>query len=208
MANRFNDFINNRGEDPAEFVKLSGGLRIGTKLMLVRPLMGYEPGSIFTYATLESCQEGKIYRYRGIGEAFLFDEENNPIVLMGGREILDESFMLVSNPSIKPLVERKEEPTPSIQIAEDAKTVRGVQGEKGEKGEDGLPGIRGPKGPKGDKGDPGEKGPQGDRGDKGDPGEKGERGLQGPPGIRGERGYRGERGEQGERGEKGEKGDQ
>lgn len=208
MANRFNDFINNKGEDPVEFARLSGGLRIGTRLMLVRPLMGYEPGSVFTYATAESCQEGKIYRYRGIGEAFLYDPQDDPIVLKGGKEILDESFILVDAPSSKPLIQSKEEPSPSIEISEDVSVVREVRGERGERGEDGLPGVRGARGPKGDKGDPGEKGPQGDKGDKGDPGEKGERGLQGPPGIRGERGYRGERGEQGERGEKGEKGDQ
>ncbi len=209
MAHRFNEFIN--APDPnVEFARLSEGVPHGTNIILVRPLMGHEPGDVFTCAPASACAGARCYTYRGIGEAYLLDPNGEPIVLKGGPNILDESFILESDrPKPEPVVQRNEvvrqpEPKPIVE-------ARVTQGPRGERGEDGIPGIRGPKGPKGDKGDAGERGlqgPQGERGEQGPQGEKGDRGLQGPPGIRGERGERGEKGEAGEKGEKGEAGPQ
>lgn len=209
MPNRFNEYIH-EGDDPqAEFARLSKGVPHGTQVMLVRKLMDHEPGELFTCVPAGACVGGREYKYKGLGETYLFDSEGNPIILKGGREILDESFVIHSETS--ELVRQEEPEIHKETIVERVVGERGPMGPQGPKGEDGIPGIRGPKGPKGDKGDKGEageQGPQGEHGEQGTPGEKGERGLQGPPGIRGERGDRGEKGEPGEKGEKGEAGPQ
>ena len=107
MPNRFNEYIN-EGDDPqAEFARLSKGVPHGTQVMLVRKLMDHEPGEVFTCVPAGACVGGREYRYKGIGETYLFDSEGNPIILKGGREILDESFVIRSDTS--ELVKQPEE---------------------------------------------------------------------------------------------------
>lgn len=210
MANRFNEFIN--APDPnVEFARLSKGVPHGTKLILARPLMDHEPGDVFTCVPAGMCEDARSFSYRGIGEAYLLSPEGEPIVLKGGPNILDQSFIVEEREPEPVQEEPKEKITRVSYKPVVTEQVRGEVGPQGPKGEEGIPGVRGPKGPKGDKGDQGERGPmgpQGEQGEQGPAGEKGERGLQGPPGIRGERGDRGEKGEAGEKGEKGEAGPQ
>ena len=212
MANRFNEYINSDEGGSVEFVRLSSGIATGTQVMLVRPLMDYEAGSVFTYAPAKACEGGKVYRYKGIGEACFFDGNGNPIVLKGGKHILDESFILLEDASKTQAEEVKSQPTPEVrtpkarEVLAEARRNRSPDVIKTIQGEDGIPGIRGPKGAKGDKGDRGEKGDKGDRGEQGEQGDQGEQGEHGSPGTQGERGTDGEKGEKGDQGEKGEEG--
>lgn len=212
MANRFNEFIN--APDPhVEFARLSKGVPHGTKLILARPLMNHEPGDVFTCVPAGVCEGAREFTYRGIGEAYLLSSEGEPIILKGGPNILDESF-IAEEPKEEPAKRDDQPKEKNTRVSYKpivTEQVRGEVGPQGPRGEEGIPGVRGPKGPKGDKGDQGERGPiglQGEKGDQGQQGEKGEQGLQGPQGIRGERGERGEKGEAGEKGEKGEAGPQ
>lgn len=203
MAHRFIDHNNPDNDHSIEFARLSSGIPSGTQVMLIKPLMDYAEGSVFTCAPAKACEDGKVYRYKGIGEACFFDGNGNPVILKGGKHILDESFVLMEDVKKVRPVEQEPQPKPvgprAREIIAEAKKSLPPQVIRGE---DGIPGIRGPRGPKGDKGD------QGERGERGETGERGERGLKGPPGIRGERGIRGEKGEQGEKGEAGNTGPQ
>ena len=195
MANRFNQFINTEKNEPIDFIRLSKGVSPGTQVMLIRPLMEHEPGSVFTCAPARACDGGKTYRYRGIGEAYFFDENGNPLILKAGKEILDGSFILVES---KREADDEEEyldeditdaPRGAKEIIREIIRVE----EKPIKviGEDGIPGVRGPRGPKGDKGEKGDPGgPKGERGDRGEKGERGERGFKGEKGDKGDKGER------------------
>ncbi len=93
MAHRFNDYINADDGGSVEFVRLSSGIAVGTQVMLVRPLMDYEAGSVFTYAPAKACEGGKVYRYKGIGEAFFFDGNGNTRLILGrAAKLLTISF--------------------------------------------------------------------------------------------------------------------
>ena len=209
MADRFKEYINSNNDGSVEFIRLTAGIPVGTQVMLIRPLMDYEPGSVFTYAPARACEGGKTYKYKGIGEAFFFDTEGNPIILMGGRDVLDESFILVTPEQPKIITETISDNKPTV-IVEKIQGKMGKAGLQGDRGEDGIPGVRGAKGSKGDKGDRGDNGKDGRNGKDGKQGEDGvvgQQGIQGEKGNHGEKGEQGEQGEKGLLGERGEKGD-
>ena len=209
MADRFKEYINSNNDGSVEFIRLTAGIPVGTQVMLIRPLMDYEPGSVFTYAPARACEGGKTYKYKGIGEAFFFDTEGNPIILMGGRDVLDESFILVTPEQPKIITEIVSDNTPTV-IVEKIQGKMGKAGLQGDRGEDGIPGVRGAKGSKGDKGDRGDNGKDGRNGKDGKQGEDGvvgQQGIQGEKGNHGEKGEQGKQGKEGLLGERGEKGD-
>lgn len=144
----------------------------------------------------------------------LFDENGNPISLIGGEQG-PQGPQGVPGPT-------------GPQGLRGLQGLQGATGSPGPKGDTGTQGVQGPAGPKGDKGDTGSQGlkgdlgspgPQGLKGDKGDKGDtgltggtgaqgvKGDTGLTGPQGTTGATGATGDTGPQGIPGAKGDKGD-
>ena len=154
MAHRFNDYINADDGESIEFVRLSSGIAVGTQLILARPLMDYEAGSVFTYAPAKACENGKVYQYKGIGEAFFVDGNGNAVTLKGGKHILDESFILLEHAPKPQVEEAKPQPTPEVRPPKAREVLAEAKRNRPQpqviRGEDGIPGIRGPKGAKGD----------------------------------------------------------
>jgi hypothetical protein len=126
----------------------------------------------------------------------LFDEDGNPINLLGG----------IRGPQGLQGI-----PGPKGDAgAQGPQGVQGSLGSPGPKGDTGTQGIQGQIGLQGPKGDPGPQGFKGDTGEPGVPGlkgDKGDTGLQGPPGNLGPPGPKGDIGLQGLQGATGLPGD-
>lgn len=229
MPIKFNEFFSGGEEEESiTYASLSGlGPPKGTKLRLVNDgLMGFGAGSVFRVSTRVDCEGGDIHRYKGIGEAYLLDEEGNAHILKAGTEILNSSFVLLAEETEPQQVAESSEyvaeepivPTRTKKVVIVERGPQGPAGEHGIRGPRGKQGLQGLKGDKGDKGDIGEQGPEGpmgpqgpqgpkgEKGEKGLKGDKGEQGEQGPQGIQGERGLQGLQGQAGEKGERGEPG--
>jgi len=226
MPRNFNEYIQDDG-DGIVFAELSSvrPLPNGSRIMLVNDgLMGFEAGRMFTVSTRIDCVDGVTHRYKGIGEAYLLDDEGNPHILKAGGELLNNSFILVERKqnepeqeiveSITPSDEPEPDPTPIVVERVVTQVERGPEGVPGVRGSRGTQGPKGDRGEKGDKGDRGEIGPRGaqglrgEKGERGEQGEKGEKGEEGPQGTQGIQGIQGVQGEAGEKGERGEPGPQ
>ena len=152
----------------------------------------------------------------------LFDEDGNPINLLGGIQG-PQGLQGVPGPkgdtgNQGPQGIQGDTGSPGPKGDTGTQGIQGqigVQGPKGDpgpqgfKGDTGEPGIPGPKGDKGDTGNPGPAGIQGLTGPKGDtgvPGAKGDTGLQGPKGDTGAQGIQGIKGDTGAQGIQGVQG--
>jgi hypothetical protein len=127
----------------------------------------------------------------------LFDEDGNPINLLGGIRGVQG---LQGVPGAK-----------GDTGAQGPQGIQGVTGSPGPQGNIGPQGIQGQIGVQGPKGDPGPQGFKGDTGEPGVPGlkgDKGDTGAEGPPGIPGPAGPKGDIGLQGPKGDAGNTGPQ
>jgi len=237
MPSNFNEYINRRPTEIVFASLSSNSPRAGSKIMLVQDgLMGFDAGHQFVVGRKSDCVDGRTHRYKGIGEAYLIDSLGNSHIIKGGRDILDNSFILVeevvgeatdeddnteSQPkAAKPLVEesrptviervvvRSERGAEGIPGVRGSRGPQGLRGEKGEKGDQGEQGGIGPRGAQGPRGEKGERGEQGRQGEKGNPGNQGSQGIQGIQGIRGPQGEKGEKGDRGDPGKDGSQGPQ
>jgi len=224
MPSNFNEYINRRPSDIVFASLSSNALRAGSKVMLVQDgLMGFDAGHQFVVGRQSDCIDGRTHRYKGIGEAYLIDSLGNSHIIKGGREILDNSFILIEEvvqtpidenvvtepqpKAEKPLVEESRPTVIERVVVRSERGAEGIPGVRGSRGPQGLRGEKGEKGDQGDKGDIGPRGAQGPRGEKGERGEQGEKGEKGDSGSQGVQGIQGLRGPQGEKGEKGDRGD-
>ena len=204
--------------------KFSSKLRnIGESFRLSRPLGLIPEGTVVTLVRERECRAHAPVRlrYRGIGELFLKTDDDTYLIIEGGKDVIDSTFIehRAETPVTKPenIVESYSPPEPPKATRVIRERVVEVRGENGLNGLRGLRGHTGPQGPQGDRGPQGERGEKGDRGDQGEigpqgfPGPRGEQGEIGPHGLQGQvgpQGERGEKGDQGERGLQGERGEQ
>ena len=225
MPSKFNEFITSSNGDEIVFASLSSinPPKFGSRIMLVQDgLMGFGAGRMFTVSSQDenlNRHDGHVHEYKGIGEAYLIDDEGNTHTIKAGKEILNNSFILVE--SVKDeVVEQIIEPitivpTKQSTIVENVVTyieqqgsegIPGVRGPRGMQVIQGLRGVQGVQGVQGEVGTQGTQGTQGEQGQQGIQGEQGEQGEQGPYGWAGEKGDRGEQGDQGLAGAQGERG--
>ena len=224
MPSKFNEYIRS-SNDEIVFASLSSSNapQAGSRIMLVQDgLMGFDAGRMFTVSTANRCGGGQMHRYRGIGEAYLLDDEGTPHVIKAGKDILNNSFILVEAKAEEVVEEAESLPEATAEPEQEVtRTIVEQVVTRGERGAEGIPGVRGSRGSQGPKGDQGEKGdrgergeigprgaqgPRGEKGERGEQGEKGEKGDTGPQGSQGIEGVRGVQGEKGEKGDRGEVG--